>query len=81
MHLEKKAKHVIFEIENTCEQLPEVPPQKLFERFYRGDASHNQKSGGYGIGLSMAKSIAEQNKGTITAKYFGNNRIGFTVRF
>ena len=81
VYLEKKAKHVIFEIENTCEQLPDVMPQKLFERFYRGDTSHNQKSGGYGIGLSMAKSIAEQNKGTITAKYFGNNRIGFTVRF
>lgn len=72
---------MIFEIENTCEQLPDVMPQKQFERFYRGDASHNQKSGGYGIGLSMAQSIAEQNKGTITAKYSGNNRICFTVRF
>ncbi len=81
VRLEKRAKHVIFEIENTCEQLPDVMPQKLFERFYRGDTSHNQKSGGYGIGLSMAKSIAEQNKGTITAKYSGNNRICFTVRF
>ena len=81
VRLEKRAKHVIFEIENTCEQLPEVPSQKLFERFYRGDTSHNQKSGGYGIGLSMAQSIAEQNKGTITAKYSGNNRICFTVRF
>ena len=81
VRLEKREKHVIFEIENTCEQLPDVMPQKLFERFYRGDTSHNQKSGGYGIGLSMAKSIAEQNKGTITAKYSGNNRICFTVRF
>ena len=80
VHLEKKAKHVIFEVENTCGQLPEVPSQKLFERFYRGDASHNQKNGGYGIGLSMAQSIAEQNKGMITAKYSGNNRICFTVR-
>lgn len=81
VRLEKRAKHVIFEIENTCEQLPDVMPQKLFERFYRGDTSHNQKSGGYGIGLSMAKSIAEQNKGTIAAKYSGNNRICFTVQF
>ena len=81
VRLEKRAKHVIFEIENTCDSLLEVMPQKLFERFYRGDTSHNQKSGGYGIGLSMAQSIAEQNKGTITAKYSGNNRICFTVRF
>lgn len=81
VRLSRKAKHVSLEIENTCDSLPEVPPQKLFERFYRGDASHNQKSGGYGIGLSMAQSIAEQNKGTITAKYSENNRICFTVRF
>lgn len=81
VRLSRKAKHVSLEIENTCDSLPEVPPQKLFERFYRGDASHNQKSGGYGIGLSMAQSIAEQNKGTITAKYSENNRICFIVRF
>ena len=81
VRLEKKAKHVFLEVENTCEQVPEVPPQKLFERFYRGDASHNQKSGGYGIGLSMAQSIAEQNKGSLSAKYTGENRICFTVRF
>lgn len=81
VRLEKKAKHVFLEVENTCEQLPEVPPQKLFERFYRGDASHNQKSGGYGIGLSMAQSIAEQNKGNLSARYSDNNRICFTARF
>lgn len=30
----------------------------VFERFYRGDASHNRKSGGSGLGLSIAKEIA-----------------------
>lgn len=40
----------------------------LFERFYRPDASRNSKTGGYGIGLSMAKAIVEVHGGKIYAK-------------
>lgn len=36
----------------------------LFERFYRGQ---NAKSGGIGIGLSLAKALIEGQNGTITA--------------
>lgn len=39
----------------------------LFERFYRNDKSRNSATGGHGIGLSVAKAIAEAHKGKITA--------------
>lgn len=60
---------VMFEVKNTCDALPDASPEKLFERFYRGDDARTQKSGGYGIGLSVAKAIVDSHKGTIQAVY------------
>ena len=52
----------------------------LFERFYRSDTSRNSKTGGHGIGLSLAKTIVEAHKGKITAQKDKDN-ITFTVIF
>ncbi len=79
--LEKSDNHVTLKIQNTCTNLPEVSPEKLFDRFYRGDSSRNQKQGGYGIGLAIAKSITEANKGKISAFYIGSDSICFSVTF
>ena len=40
----------------------------LFERFYRTDPSRNSQTGGYGIGLSVAKAIVSAHNGKIQAK-------------
>ena len=39
--------------------------EQIFERFYRTDKSRTRKSGGHGLGLSIAKGIVESYKGTI----------------
>jgi signal transduction histidine kinase len=40
----------------------------IFEPFYRVDKSRNKKTGGYGLGLSLCKTIIEAHGGTISVK-------------
>lgn len=78
--LKKSGRELVLQVKNTCEKLPEVEPEKLFERFYRGDAARTQKSGGYGIGLSAARAIALAHGGTLGASYEKDDIICFTLR-
>ena len=77
--LAKRGKEVTLSCENTCGKLPGVEADRLFDRFYRSDAARTQKSGGYGIGLSVARAIVQNHKGKISAEYKDGNRIVFKV--
>lgn len=81
IELYKNDKTINLVVANKCDSLPDCPPEKLFDRFYRGDSARTQKGGGYGIGLSAAHSIAEIHGGSIKASYGNDNTIIFTVEF
>ena len=49
----------------------------LFDRFYRADASRSRESGGYGIGLSVARAIAEKHGGIIKVRQTPEGRVRF----
>ena len=55
-------------IKNTGKGIENKHLEKIFERFYRVDDSRDRSTGGYGLGLSIAKSISEEHKGKIYAE-------------
>ena len=55
------------EIEDNGKGIAAKDLPKIFERFYRTDASRNSSKGGSGIGLSIVKKIVEDHGGYIWA--------------
>lgn len=76
--LEEVNKKIIFKVSNPSKETPNGNLDMLFERFYRGDPSHNSATGGHGIGLSVVKAIVDAHKGKITAKC-ENGVVTFTI--
>lgn len=72
-------KSIKLEIYNTTQDLPVENLDQLFNRFYRADASRSRDTGGYGIGLSIARSVAEAHHGKITVKSEDGKSVCFTV--
>jgi len=65
--LRQAARYTHLTIFNTCEIDPEADYSHLFDRFYRPDSSRTSKTGGHGIGLSIAKRIVTLHNGSIEA--------------
>ena len=73
-----KKRHPQIRVENTYRAVGEVELGRLFDRFYRADRAR-KFTGGYGIGLSIAKAIVRNHHGEIRACQKGQDRIGFHV--
>ena len=54
--------------------------EKIFERFYREDSSRNRNTGGYGLGLPIARTIARAHHGTLTVTSKYGEWAEFTLR-
>ena len=65
--LKKTGARIHLSVYNDGSLIPNEDSAKIFERFYRGDSSRSRESGGNGLGLSIAKSVATANKWTISA--------------
>jgi signal transduction histidine kinase len=51
---------------NACEPIDAESRARFFDRFYRGEASHNRAVEGNGLGLSLAREIARAHGGELT---------------
>ena len=73
-------KHPVLTVENSYAAADSVEFSRLFDRFYRADKARTYGTG-FGIGLSIAKAIAERHRGEISALKGEAGRICFRVRF
>ena len=63
LSLEEKDGNAVFAFRNTSKEQLNISEEELMERFTRGDSSRNTE--GNGLGLSIAKSMAELQKGSL----------------
>lgn len=71
----------ILRVSDTGIGIPLEAQNRIFERFYRVDKSHNRKTGGTGLGLSIVKHAVQQCHGTIRLESELGKGSTFTVVF
>ncbi len=75
--LKKVGKLSELSVEDTGIGISEADAPHIFDRFYRADVSRNKEIDGFGLGLSIAKEIAEKHSATISF----SSKLGAGSRF
>ncbi len=76
--LSKEHSYAVLSVINKGEEIPLEHRSQIFERFYRVDTARNGEDKHYGLGLAIAKSIAEAHKGHIEVLCY-NSLVEFKV--
>ena len=71
--------NAVLSVRNTGPGIPSNLKQRVFDRFYRTDLSHNKETGGHGLGLSIAREIARAHRGEVTLVHSDSHWTEFSV--
>jgi two-component system sensor histidine kinase KdpD len=69
--------HLLISVSDRGPGIPMEATERLFEKFYRGD---DHKTGGLGLGLSIARGLVEAHGGRLTAENRDGGGARFTIR-
>jgi two-component system, OmpR family, sensor kinase len=76
---ERNENNVSISIEDSGIGIPAESLDKIFDRFYRVDEARSRAQGGSGLGLSIAKWIAEAHHGSVSVQSTPGKGSCFTV--
>lgn len=69
LNLTQSGDYYWIEVQDDGPGIPLEDQERIFERFFRGSKARQRKKGiGYGLGLSICKSIAEQHGGVLVVR-------------
>ena len=70
--LERDDDQVTVRITDQGPGVPEAQLDRIFDEFYRVDSARTRESGGYGLGLSIARRVIQGHGGRIRAENTGS---------
>jgi len=81
LNSKKSGSSVIIAIKDQGFGIEKKDLPNLFDRFYRSNRARSKKdTGGFGLGLSIAKDIVDKHNGSINVKSEGGKGTTFTVK-
>lgn len=78
---ERQATGALVAVENDGDVIPGEQLERLFDRFYRADASGDRPADGSGLGLSIVKAIMDLHRGQASVSCSEEGTIRFELRF
>ena len=79
LNLRKSGDKAVLAVHNTGSYIDPEDLPHIFDRFYRTDKARTSGTGGYGLGLAIARETAREHKGDITAASSKETGTTFTV--
>lgn len=76
--LKKHGRSAVMFVSNESSEIPEEKLKFIFDRFYRVDEVRNSEDNHYGLGLSIAKAVVLNHKGSISVSC-KDGKVAFTV--
>jgi len=80
IELQSEGKEIRLDVRDHGAGIPPEAFDLIFERFYRADSSRERESGSTGLGLAIARKLAEAHGGTLTVSNHPQGGAIFTLR-